>query len=147
MHTLTHTHTNTRTRINARVHTHTQTNTDKQNTFMHTHITLICNQTFNRNIRNEINAAELHAVFLPFGSISFCNFIGVASVLALPDPIGPVTVRTALLEYTSVASAAECSSSMHGFDLGGVTLVLEPIDQATMTTLKGDLKTVVVHSG
>ena len=38
---------------------------------------------FFRNVRTEINAAELHAVLLPFGEITFCNFIGQESMLQI----------------------------------------------------------------
>ena len=88
-----------------------------------------------RNIRNEINAAELHAVFLPFGAIVFCNFIGQES--AYPSATGPVIVRSALIEYRQPSSTAECITNMNAFSLGGVHLLLDAVDATMATALKG----------
>jgi hypothetical protein len=90
-----------------------------------------------RNIRNEINAAELHAVFLPFGAIVFCNFIGQES--AYPSATGPVVVRSALIEYRQPSSTAECITNMNAFSLGGVHLLLDAVDATMATALKGPL--------
>jgi hypothetical protein len=91
--------------------------------------------TYCRNIRNEINAAELHAVFLPFGAISFCNFVGQQSVI--PALTGPIAVRSALMEYKAASSAAECAVCMNGFSLGGVHLLVEAVDSAMAEALRG----------
>ena len=88
-----------------------------------------------RNIRNEINAAELHAVFLPFGSIEFCNFIGQETLV--PSLTGLIAVRSALLEYNAASSAAECAVNMNGFSLGGLNLMVEAVDAAIATVFKG----------
>ena len=88
-----------------------------------------------RNIRNEINAAELHAVFLPFGAIVFCNFIGQESTYS--SATGPVIVRSAILEYKLPSSTAECVTNMNAFSLGGVHLLLDAVDAAMATALKG----------
>ena len=88
-----------------------------------------------RNVRNEINAAELHAVFLPFGNITFCNFIGQETLLTVLT--GAVTVRSILIEYKNPVNAAECFSSMNGFNLGGVHLIVETVDQSMAAALKG----------
>ena len=60
---------------------------------------------FFRNVRTEINAAEFHAVMLPFGEITFCNFIGQESIL--PVLTGAITVRSALIEYKNSTNAME----------------------------------------
>lgn len=88
-----------------------------------------------RNIRSEINAAELHAVFLPFGPIEFCNFIGQETFV--PSLTGLITVRSALIEYNAASSAAECAVNMNGFSLGGVNLMVEAIDSTIATVFKG----------
>ena len=88
-----------------------------------------------RNIRNEINAAELHAVFLPFGAIVFCNFIGQESTYS--SATGPVIVRSAILEYKLPSSTAECVTNMNAFSLGGVHLLIDAVDAAMATALKG----------
>lgn len=77
----------------------------------------------------------MHAVFLPFGAITFCNFIGQQSVI--PALTGPITVRSALIEYKAASCAAECVVSMNGFSLGGVHLLVETVNSAMADTLKG----------
>ena len=74
-------------------------------------------------------------MFLPFGAISFCNFIGQQSVI--PALTGPIAVRSALMEYKAASSAAECAVSMNGFSLGGVHLLVEAVDSAMADALRG----------
>ena len=67
--------------------------------------------------------------------IQFCNFIGQESVLAILT--GAITVRSILIEYKNALNATECSLSMNGFNLGGVQLIVDTVDQAMAAALKG----------
>ena len=50
------------------------------------------------------------------------------------------------MEYKNSLNATECSLSMNGFNLGGVQLIVDTVDQAMAAALKGLSKILRHHS-
>ena len=92
-----------------------------------------------RNVRQDIDLAELESIFAVFGVIKQCVFsVGDDVTVLNSNPITTtgaivptLTVRTALVEYPAVGTAMECAKTMNGFLLGGQTLLVETVDEPT----------------
>lgn len=90
-----------------------------------------------RNIRKDLEISEVESIFAVFGTIKHCVFsVGDDMTVLNPYPItstGQVcptlVVRTALVEFATVAVAAECIKTMNGFLLAGQTLLVDTVDE------------------
>ena len=95
-----------------------------------------------RNVRREVDAGELQSIFAVFGAIKRCGFYGDDVTLLNPAPLAAaaagampmfsptLVVRNAVVEFASVAHAADSVKHMNGFLLAGQVLLADLVDEA-----------------